>query len=125
MDVASGEHGDVLHQLTSIVKNGRLIYNQDSESCSLALSSEGKALMKIFNYLSHFNSPTVQTTHYFKLVDELKEDLKRDNDKKKPNNKNRPVYAVPFHTQVSVLLNRTWRTIWREKVHNRFNFAYC
>jgi hypothetical protein len=63
MDVASGEYGDVLHQLTSIVKNGRLIYNQDSEPGSLRLvkSSEGKALMKNFNYLLHINSPTNDT----------------------------------------------------------------
>jgi hypothetical protein len=62
MDVASGEYGDVLHQLTSIVKNGRLIYNQDPEPGSLAISSsEGKALMKIFNYLLHINSPTNDT----------------------------------------------------------------
>ena len=30
MDVATGEYGDVLPQLTSGVQNGRLIYNQDS-----------------------------------------------------------------------------------------------
>ena len=28
----------------------------------------------------------------------------------------RLMYAAPFHTQVAVLLGRTWRTIWREKV---------
>ncbi|XP_046639073.1 ATP-binding cassette sub-family G member 1-like isoform X3 [Daphnia pulicaria] len=93
MDVASGEYGDVLHQLTSIVKNGRLIYNQDSESGSIAIPSHNS-----------------------------EEDLKTDNDKKKPNKKNRTVYAVPFHTQVYVLLNRTWRTIWREKMLTKVRF---
>lgn len=29
----------------------------------------------------------------------------------------RLIYAAPFHTQVAVLLRRTWRTIWREKVY--------
>ncbi len=47
MDVASGEHGDVIPQLTSIVKSDRLIYNQNSESSLLAIpshNSEGSAL---------------------------------------------------------------------------------
>ncbi|XP_046451696.1 ATP-binding cassette sub-family G member 1-like isoform X1 [Daphnia pulex] len=97
MDVASGEYGDVIPQLTSIVKNGRLIYNQDSESGSLAIPS-------------HNNE------------DEFKEELTTDNDKKKRNNKNRLVYGAPFHTQVAVLLNRTWRTIWREKMLTKVRF---
>ncbi len=57
----------------------------------------------------------LQKRHYLR-EDEFVEDLKTDNDKKKRNMENRLVYAVPFHTQVTVLLNRTWRTIWREKV---------
>lgn len=37
--------------------------------------------------------------------------------KKKDKTQNeRLIYAAPFHTQVAVLLGRTWRTIWREKV---------
>ena len=41
------------------------------------------------------------------------------NSKKKSKSKttnDRLSYAAPFHTQVAVLLGRTWRTIWREKV---------
>jgi hypothetical protein len=34
------------------------------------------------------------------------------------NIKDQLAYATPFHTQVSVLLERTWRSIWREKVYS-------
>ena len=34
----------------------------------------------------------------------------------KKTKKDRLDYASPFHTQVAVLLQRTWLTIWREKV---------
>jgi hypothetical protein len=37
--------------------------------------------------------------------------------KKKLATGNRLMYAAPFHTQVAVLLGRTWRTIWRDKVY--------
>ena len=36
----------------------------------------------------------------------------------------RLIYAAPFHTQVAVLLRRTWRTIWREKVFDYFLFLF-
>jgi hypothetical protein len=36
--------------------------------------------------------------------------------KKKGKNKDGLTYGAPFHYQVSILLGRTWRTIWREKV---------
>lgn len=36
--------------------------------------------------------------------------------KKKKTKKEHLDYAAAFHTQVFVLLIRTWRTIWREKV---------
>jgi hypothetical protein len=31
--------------------------------------------------------------------------------------KEKPTYSAPFHTQVAVLLERTWRIIWRDKVY--------
>lgn len=31
--------------------------------------------------------------------------------------KEKPTYSAPFHTQVTVLLERTWRIIWRDKVY--------
>lgn len=31
--------------------------------------------------------------------------------------KEKPTYSAPFHTQVVVLLERTWRIIWRDKVY--------
>ena len=39
--------------------------------------------------------------------------------KKGSKTKERLIYAAPFHTQLSVLLGRTWRTIWRERVSRR------
>lgn len=32
-------------------------------------------------------------------------------------------YAAPFHTQIVVLLGRTWRTVCREKVQFFFRFT--
>lgn len=36
--------------------------------------------------------------------------------KGKKKNKDEHHYGSPFYSQVAVLLGRTWRTIWREKV---------
>lgn len=43
-------------------------------------------------------------------------DGNKKNKKKDKTQNERLIYAAPFHTQVAVLLGRTWRTIWREKV---------
>ncbi|XP_057375095.1 ATP-binding cassette sub-family G member 1-like isoform X2 [Daphnia carinata] len=32
-------------------------------------------------------------------------------------------YAIPFHNQVAILLERTWRTIWREKMLTQVRFT--
>jgi hypothetical protein len=61
MDVASGEYGDVLHQLTSIVKNGRLIYNQDSESGSIAIPSHNSEGNTLKTFICHIYSSTKDT----------------------------------------------------------------
>ncbi len=37
-------------------------------------------------------------------------------EQKNRKNKDGLTYGAPFHYQVSILLGRTWRTIWREKV---------
>jgi hypothetical protein len=42
MDVATGEYGDVLFQLTSGIENGRLIYNEFSETIPVTPSHDGK-----------------------------------------------------------------------------------
>jgi hypothetical protein len=42
---------------------------------------------------------------------------KSKKDKKKKKKKEKLTYAAPFHTQVGVLLQRTWKTIWRENVN--------
>jgi len=42
MDVATGDYGDVLFQLTSGIENGRLIYNQSSEAILVKPSHDGK-----------------------------------------------------------------------------------
>lgn len=44
MDVATGEYGDVLFQLTSGVENGRLIYNEFSESILATSSQDGNSV---------------------------------------------------------------------------------
>ena len=38
-------------------------------------------------------------------------------DKKAKKTGKRLMYGAPFHYQVAILLGRTWKTIWREKVH--------
>lgn len=51
-----------------------------------------------------------------KSIGDVCEDENEDDVEKMKNRENRLTYATPFHTQVSVLLERTWRSIWREKV---------
>ncbi len=53
------------------------------------------------------------------------EDENEGDDENMKNRENRLTYATPFHTQVSVLLERTWRTIWREKVVIDFTMDFC
>ena len=47
-------------------------------------------------------------------VDMLNEGKKIKKSKKK---REKLPYAAPFYTQVGVLLQRTWKTIWRENVN--------
>ena len=50
-----------------------------------------------------------------------KKKKKKNKDKKKK--KEKLTYAAPFHSQVGVLLQRTWKTIWRENV-NLYPFLF-
>ncbi|EFX86593.1 ABC protein, subfamily ABCG [Daphnia pulex] len=97
LDVASGEYGDVLPQLTSGIKNGRIIYEDPSIS------------------------PLATPSH--NSQDGVCEDENEDDVEKMKNRENRLTYATPFHTQVSVLLERTWRSIWREKMLTQVRFT--
>jgi hypothetical protein len=42
---------------------------------------------------------------------------------RKAKNKDRIMYGAPFHYQVAILLGRTWKTIWREKVPSILVFS--
>lgn len=95
MDVASGDYGDILPQLVSGVDNGRLIYNESSALLCTAdsLDTEENRL-KYTNLEDHGTNKSKQLS-----------------------------YAMPFHNQVAILLERTWRTIWREKMLTKVRFA--
>ncbi|XP_046639075.1 ATP-binding cassette sub-family G member 1-like [Daphnia pulicaria] len=97
MDVATGEYGDVLFQLTSGIENGRLIYNEFSETIPVTPSHD----------------ETRKESESLNKVDREKNGSRKD----------RLTYGAPFHTQVSVLLERTFRTIWREKMLTKVRFA--
>ncbi|XP_046639058.1 ATP-binding cassette sub-family G member 1-like [Daphnia pulicaria] len=105
MDIASGEYGDVLSRLVTGIENGRLIY-QESPTPTLASPS-----------LSH------DTGFYDEDEDVNMLDGNKKMKKKNKTQNERLIYAAPFHTQVAVLLGRTWRTIWREKMLTMLRFA--
>ncbi|XP_057375096.1 ATP-binding cassette sub-family G member 1-like [Daphnia carinata] len=96
MDVASGEYGDLLPQLVSGVQNGRLIYRGSSAS-------------------SH-------STRSISLERNESHQMNDDEAEKKDRQK-RITYGAPFRTQVKVLLERTWRTMWREKMLTQIRFV--
>ncbi|XP_046632753.1 ATP-binding cassette sub-family G member 1-like [Daphnia pulicaria] len=98
LDVASGEYGDVLERLVSGVENGRKVYQDTSmETTTSAVESN-----------SQNNTGDIDADEEVSMLSGLP--------KKKLATGNRLMYAAPFHTQVAVLLGRTWRTIWRDKI---------
>jgi ATP-binding cassette subfamily G (WHITE) protein 1 len=69
------------------------------------------------------SSETFRWSNCHTLIPTDTEDIEEDEEvtmlnglPKKIGTVSRLVYAAPFHTQVAILLERTWRTIWREKV---------
>jgi hypothetical protein len=66
MDVASGEYGDVIPQLTSIVKNGRLFYNQNSASSLLAIPSHNSEGNTLKTFICQIYSSTKDTLYNHK-----------------------------------------------------------
>ncbi|XP_046632756.1 ATP-binding cassette sub-family G member 1-like [Daphnia pulicaria] len=101
MDVACGEYGDVLPRLVSGIENGRLIYQENSAS-AMAMQSP---------------APVVESQ-----MDDTKDvtvTLMGGGGSRK---KEKPTYSAPFHTQVAVLLERTWRIIWRDKMLTKVRF---
>ncbi|XP_046451684.1 ATP-binding cassette subfamily G member 4-like [Daphnia pulex] len=102
IDVASGEYGNVLPGLIAGVENGKRIYQENSPSTP--------ALPSI--------------SHDFRLDEGDENDtMLGGRSKKKGKNKDGLTYGAPFHYQVSILLGRTWRTIWREKILTTMRFA--
>ncbi|XP_057375116.1 ATP-binding cassette sub-family G member 1-like [Daphnia carinata] len=94
IDVASGEYGDVVLRLISGIENGRRVYQNNSSSSCLPSSSHDTE------------------------VDEVDETDFMINSHLRTNKRGRNElsYSAPFHTQVTVLLRRTWCTIWREQI---------
>ena len=125
LDVASGEYGDVVPQLTSRIENGRVIYG-DPSAPTLSLPSpdeQGNSLKLFICYLfivKRIHKPLPRP----KKIDNENEGENEFDDQKMDNRKDRLTYATSFHTQVSILLERTWRTIWREKVRTESIFTW-
>ncbi|XP_057375091.1 ATP-binding cassette sub-family G member 1-like [Daphnia carinata] len=105
MDVASGEYGNVLAGLVSGIENGRLIYQENTTPTSESPSSSRV------------------TDNGFDDEDEDVNMLDCHSKKRDKTNNERLFYVAPFHTQVAVLLGRTWRIIWREKMLTMLRFA--
>lgn len=129
MDVASGEYGNVLARLVSGIENGRLIYHENptptSESPSSSRGNTRTFLIHFFFLNKEFVSISfcLVTDNGFDDEDEDVNMLDGHSKKTDKTKDERLFYAAPFHTQVAVLLGRTWRTIWREKVLTFF-FMY-
>nr|QBM06376.1 ATP-binding cassette sub-family G member 1-like isoform X3 [Daphnia magna] len=98
IDVASGEYGNVLPKLIDGIENGRRIYQENSVTSPASPS------------LSH------DTGFYEDDEMDLMLDVCSTKKKGKKKNKDEHHYGSPFYSQVAVLLGRTWRTIWREKI---------
>ncbi|EFX86592.1 ABC protein, subfamily ABCG [Daphnia pulex] len=105
IDVASGEYGDVLPRLVSGIENGRRIFHENSP---VILASPA---------LSH------DTGFYEEDECDIMLDGNSKKKEKKGKNKDGLMYGAPFHYQVSILLGRTWRTIWREKILTTMRLA--
>ncbi|XP_045029361.1 ATP-binding cassette sub-family G member 1 isoform X2 [Daphnia magna] len=105
MDVASGEYGNVLARLVSGIENGRLIYHENPTPTSESPSSSRVT----DNGFDDEDEDVNMLDGHSKKTDKTKDE--------------RLFYAAPFHTQVAVLLGRTWRTIWREKMLTMLRFA--
>jgi hypothetical protein len=72
--------------------------------------------MRSLKYLSVIKNILLDTGFY--EDDEFDTMLDSNSKKKEKKSKNKGLmYGAPFHYQVSILLGRTWKTIWREKVH--------
>jgi hypothetical protein len=121
MDVACGEYGDVLPGLVSGIENGRLVY-QENSALEMEMQSPAPGII-IEELICQFSVLTLQrmffrTAPIFESqMDDTKDvtvTLMGGGGSRK---KEKPTYSAPFHTQVAVLLERTWRIIWRDKVY--------
>ncbi|XP_057380707.1 ATP-binding cassette sub-family G member 1-like [Daphnia carinata] len=102
LDVASGEYGEVLEKLISGIENGRNSYHDGSGSTSSA-------------------SP--RNSHDAGVSEEDEEQVTMLEGLPKTKKAYRVLDAVPFYMQVKVLLGRTWKTIWREKILTAMRLA--
>jgi hypothetical protein len=112
MDVACGEYGDVLPRLVSGIENGRLIYQENSAS-AMAMQSPGIIFKIITLFIQFFRTAPVVESQMDDTKDVTVTLMGGGGSRKKE----KPTYSAPFHTQVAVLLERTWRIIWRDKVY--------
>ncbi|KAI9552421.1 ABC protein [Daphnia sinensis] len=99
MDVACGEYGDVLPVLVSTIENGRLVYQEIYGSTSVMPSPPPKSRT------DDATDVTITVTGNI------------------PKKKKIKTYPASFHTQVAVLLERTWRTMWRDKMLTKVRFV--
>lgn len=96
MDVACGEYGDLLPVLVYTVENGRLVFQEISGS-TLAMPSPALK--------SRTDDATDTVTGNISKEKEIK------------------TYPACFHTQVAVLLERTWRSMCRDKMLPQVRFV--
>lgn len=127
MDVACGEYGDLLPQLVSGIENGRLIYRKDTTSPAQSLSeirydgsSVSLMLKNVFLFIFPILTRPLPDIELYSVEDNANiiddGSSKKRKKKKKEMMKERDSHRAPFHTQLLVLLDRSFKTIWRDKV---------
>ncbi|XP_057380702.1 ATP-binding cassette sub-family G member 4-like [Daphnia carinata] len=99
MDVACGEHGNVLPVLVSTIDNGRLVY-QEVYGSTLVMPSP---------------PPKSRTDDATNVTITVTGNISKE--------KKRKTYPASFHTQVAILLERTWRSMWRDKMLTQVRFV--
>ncbi|XP_046451679.1 ATP-binding cassette subfamily G member 4-like isoform X2 [Daphnia pulex] len=105
IDVASGEFGDVLPKLISEIGNGRRVFREYPSSSPASTAA----------FFSHDST----------FCNDKNDNFSREEGRQAETGdgiQQRFMGTAPFHTQVTILLLRALKTMWREKILTRMRF---